>query len=122
MMRPVTASIFIMAFVIQMFSGQFIAINYSINTALFAKNCENKARPKMHCNGKCQMMKKMKDQEKREQQNSERKSESKDEVLSSKSYFGTIHIQSVLVRNQYAYEMPDPPVDRSFAFFHPPQA
>ena len=33
-------------------------INYYTNTAAFAKNCVNKAKPKLHYNGKCQMMKK----------------------------------------------------------------
>lgn len=28
--------------------------------------CENKIKPKMHCNGKCHLMKKMKQEEKRE--------------------------------------------------------
>ena len=64
-------------------------MNYYTNTAAYAKNCINKARPKLHCNGKCQMMKKMQQEEKKDQQNPERKAENKAEVLSSKSYFHT---------------------------------
>ena len=38
----------------------------------YAKNCINKARPKLHCNGKCQMMKKMR-KRKKKKQNQDRK-------------------------------------------------
>ena len=55
--------------------------DYFINTTAYAKNCENKARPILHCNGKCQMMKKLKEEEKKEQQNPERKAENKNELF-----------------------------------------
>lgn len=32
-------------------------ISYTLNPSAFAQNCENKDKPKMHCNGKCQAMK-----------------------------------------------------------------
>ncbi len=45
----------------------------------------------MHCNGKCQMMKKLKQEENKDEQNPERKSENKNEcVLSSKSFFPVV--------------------------------
>jgi len=75
MFRPLTASLFLMAFVIQMFSGQLIVLDYYANTTAFAKNCINKARPKMHCNGKCQMMKKLQQQENKDQQTPGHRSE-----------------------------------------------
>ena len=59
----------------------------------FAKACENKARPTMHCNGKCQMVKEMKKEEKKEQQNSERRLTNKSETPSSKSFFASLPIQ-----------------------------
>ena len=33
--------------------------DYMINLEKYKKNCVNKNKPKLHCNGKCQMMKKM---------------------------------------------------------------
>jgi hypothetical protein len=48
-----------------MFSSQFIRLDYLLNRASFVKNCENKARPALHCNGKCQMMKKSRIKKKR---------------------------------------------------------
>ncbi|MFL5811765.1 MAG: hypothetical protein ACJ749_19740, partial [Flavisolibacter sp.] len=87
----------------------------------FAKHCENKARPIMHCNGKCQMMKKIQEEEKKEQQSPERKMENKNEVVSSKSFFASLQFQllimSTLFKPLHQPLFPkDPPAD----IFHPP--
>lgn len=76
-----------LALLFQTFSKTFVVADYFLNTASYAKNCENKARPAMHCNGKCQMMKKMKQQENSDKQNPERKYDNKSNPLSSKSWF-----------------------------------
>jgi hypothetical protein len=48
----------------QSFGKCFVVIEYNLNKDFIAKNlCVNKARPKMHCNGKCQMMKKLAEEE-----------------------------------------------------------
>lgn len=45
-----------------------ILVHYLINKNYYATVlCENKAKPKMNCHGKCHIMKEMKEQEKREQ-------------------------------------------------------
>jgi len=119
--RPIIASIILLAFVAQTFSAQVIQLNYYMNTATFAKNCENKARPKMHCNGKCQVMKKMQEEEKKDQQVPERKSANKNEVLSSKSFFCSIVFNSIIVENDFPRRSIPAPVDRSASVFHPPQ-
>jgi len=88
MLKSITAFLFILAFASQTFYKAFIVFDYAANTKAYAKNCINKARPKMHCNGKCQMMKKIKEEEKKESDNSERKSENKKEnTLSSKTFY-----------------------------------
>jgi len=89
-----TALIFLLAFAMQTFSRAFIVLDYFANTKAFAKNCENKARPKMHCNGKCQMMKKLKQEEKKDEQLPERKGENKNEILSTRSFFADIPANS----------------------------
>lgn len=87
-LKIITALVFLATFTCQTFYKAFIVFDYAANTAAYAKNCENKSRPKMHCNGKCQMMKKLKEQEKKDAQNPDRKSENKNEnILSSKSFF-----------------------------------
>lgn len=75
----------------------------------------------MHCNGKCQMMKKLQEEEKKEQQNTERKAEFKNEIISSKSFYATIVPASFIIKApQYfiANEINTTSMPRSL--FHPP--
>lgn len=44
-----------------------IVLSYLTNTEIYQENCVNKAKPEMHCQGKCQMNKKIKEQEEKEQ-------------------------------------------------------
>lgn len=56
-----------MAVLLQIFSKLIIYTNYEINKKYITKEfCENKGNVKMHCNGKCYLMKQMKKEEKRE--------------------------------------------------------
>ncbi len=76
------------AFAMLTFSKAFVVFDYFTNTKAYAKNCENKAIAQMHCNGKCQMMKKLRQEEKKDEQNPERKAENKNDlVLFSRSFF-----------------------------------
>lgn len=47
------------AFVLQSFNKPFILMDYYSHTASYEQHCVNKAKPALHCHGKCQMMKKM---------------------------------------------------------------
>jgi hypothetical protein len=113
----------LLAFLVQSFSSNLIILDYYTNTSAYALRCENKARPMMHCNGKCQMMKKMQQEEKREQENSERRMENKNEwTLSSDSFFGNGQLQTslqlktnVLLPINIGF-----PIDRNDDIFHPP--
>ncbi|MEY2916790.1 MAG: hypothetical protein RIS73_504 [Bacteroidota bacterium] len=121
--KQITSILLLLAFAIQTFSGGFVVLNYYTNTAAFAKNCVNKAKPKMHCNGKCQMMKKLKEEEeKKDQQLPERKVENKIEVLSSKSFFYSAATAfSVIASKATTVEKDYPLTDISYSFFRPPQ-
>jgi len=111
-----------LAFLAQTFSKSFIVADYYVNTGSFAKNCVNKAKPKMHCNGKCQMMKKLKEQEKKEEQAPERKTELKTDVLSSKSFFCTITVPVIMDRVVFGDQHGHSPVEMPRSIFHPPGA
>jgi hypothetical protein len=88
--KQVIASFFLLAFTMQTFNTSFVVYNYYANTSAYAKNCINKSKPKLHCNGKCQMMKKLQQEEKKEQQNQDSKTTYKILLtLSSKSFFAT---------------------------------
>lgn len=122
MFKKITASLLLLAFVSQTFAGPFVMLDYFLNTSAYAKNCINKARPKMHCNGKCQAMKKIQEEEKKEQQNEERKAEAKiQQVLSSKSFFCQVEPVYTITTKAVAFEKQYPLTDISYSFFHPPQ-
>ena len=96
-------------------------VDYYMNTSAYAKNCENKARPILKCNGKCQMAKKIMEEQKKDEQAPERKFENKNQVIWFKSYFASLSFQNSTFNNIYNLYLvrPEPPV-HVFAIFHPP--
>lgn len=123
--RQITATIFFAALLAQTFSNSFIIVDYYTNTNAYAKNCENKDKPQMHCNGKCQMMKKLQQGENKDGQNPERKPENKNEItLFSQSFFATIPSLKVLENTSLKISPTSDgkSIDRAFGIFHPPKA
>ena len=85
------AGFLLLTLIVQCFSKNLIFADYYLNTGTYLKKCVNKSRPQMRCKGKCQMMKKLKEEQKKEQQLPERKSDQKyDGPISSKSFFTSI--------------------------------
>lgn len=68
MVKQLSAAFLLLAFMVQVLSSPFIVFDYYVNTDAYAVNCENKARPELQCNGKCQMAKELKKQEEKDQQ------------------------------------------------------
>src|ERR1700712_5525317 len=121
MFKQITAGILLVAISLQILNRAVIYIDYYTNTAAFAKNCVNKARPKMHCNGKCQMMKKLQEQEKKDSQVPERKSFN-DEIISSKSFFASVNYFSSDIHLTYNPFRECSTTQMPRSFFHPPGA
>ncbi len=123
-LKKISAFILLLSFAVQAFANQFIALDYYLNTPAYAKNCVNKARPMLHCNGQCQFMKKLARQEKKEQENPENKSAGKNETnLSSKSFFTTApETRTLREKNLYPFYQDNTTVDISSPVFHPPGA
>ena len=95
--------------------------DYELNKGFIAKNlCENRTRPWLHCNGQCQLMKKLKQEEKKDQTNPNRKQENNNEVYPFRSFVDYVFIAPVLgkVTN---FEACSKPIDRTNSIFHPPQ-
>lgn len=121
-MQKIAALILCIAFLGQTFDQGFCYIGYVINKAEYMRNCENKYRPMLHCDGKCQLMKKIDAQRKKdEQQAPELKLAAKSEVISSRSSFllNAPDIFTNIIR-EYGTENTGTPVDRASSFFHPP--
>ena len=63
-MKLIAGSILILLVMVQSLTSWVVMAEYIMNKEYIAKNlCVNKERPKLHCNGKCQLMKKMTQQE-----------------------------------------------------------
>ena len=66
-MRSFIAILLASAFLFQSTSKLFIVAHYALNKDFIAKNlCENKAKPQMHCNGKCHLKKQLQKEDKKE--------------------------------------------------------
>ena len=86
----------------QSFSRSILLADYLVNIEVYKKKCINKAKPMLHCNGKCQMLKKLK------RQNTGAASDAPvppfsqfEVVLSSKSYFPNIEFIVFCTKRTY---------------------
>lgn len=123
-MQKLLTAILLIAFMGQSFNQGWYYIDYLIQKKEYVKRCANKARPMMHCNGKCQLMKKIEAQQKKEQgQPPEMKYASRVEVLSSRSFF-LLNISTPVTstRLHFVVTSTGMPVDQPAFIFHPPPA
>ena len=123
--RQLIAFTFLAAFFALTFRKPLIILDYYSNTSQYAKNCENKARPKIHCNGKCQMMKMLQQEEKNDKELPNRIVDNRLALtLFSKSYFASIPLQEVILisSKKISSYSEGQSIDRSLDIFHPPRA
>ena len=120
-MRIFVASILFIALLAQTFDSAFITLGYYVNTSAYSNTCENKDKPMLHCCGKCQLRKKLQ-QEERDKQAEDKRGENKNEVvLSSKSFFATVTpITTYQSNSQYPYYSEDKETRMPRSVFHPP--
>lgn len=78
----------LLVLVLQVFSKPLLVADYYLQTQTYLAKCINKAKPQLKCKGKCQLMMKMaEDQKKNEPTKIE---ENVTVVLSTKSFFPTV--------------------------------
>jgi hypothetical protein len=119
--KQLLSAFVLLAFCCQLFNRAAIVTSYYTNTAAYAKNCENKAKPQMACHGKCQMIKKLRAEEKKDQQNPERRSGNNDEVvLSSKSFYPSLSNIAAMDVSSYANYHTGTELKMPRSVFHPP--
>ena len=122
-LKHITAILFLVAFIGQTFNKPFIVVDYYANNAAYLEACINKAKPKMNCKGKCQMMKKLQEEEKKEQEIPGARPDTKTEVFASDNFSFQIATPSILIHTIYnnnALQQALPM--HSGAIFHPPRA
>lgn len=87
--RQAVVIVFIASFLTHTIGNGFFVVDYYLNTAKYEQNCINKARPKLKCKGRCQLMKKIQEQE--EKQKHEKSIASQTSIiLSDKTYFASV--------------------------------
>jgi hypothetical protein len=65
-LKSILTYLLFISFAIQVMGSSITFLAYELNKDFIAKNlCVNKAKPKLHCNGKCHLMKELKKEEKR---------------------------------------------------------
>lgn len=122
MIKQLITFILLMSFTAQTFNKVFIVVDYYVNTSSFAAHCENKAKPLMKCNGKCQMMKELKKEAQKDQQYPDRRGENKNDVV---LYCNTLHntIKPLSIsdfQNNYLFANEEEVVKMQRKIFHPP--
>lgn len=80
-MKFVIVPILMLAMLAQTFTQEFYYLSYLVDRADFEQNCINKAKAWLHCNGKCQLMKKIVESEKKQQNAPEMKLAGKSTVF-----------------------------------------
>ncbi|TWI82486.1 hypothetical protein LX66_5059 [Chitinophaga japonensis] len=106
----------------QTFSKAMIVAEYQLNRDYIAKFlCVNRDKPKLHCNGRCHMMKKIKQEEKKDQDNPERKAENKFEIITAAFQPASITPFRTVSNMEYPVFQESICTDFTASFFHPPQ-
>ena len=121
MIRCISAILLLFAFAVQSFNGVIIIINYYANTASYSKDCVNRFRPQLKCEGKCVMMKKMIEAEKKDRQAPQPALEMKNDVYTSNT-ITNFSIDFVIADRHNHYTMYSAKSSPGFlqSIFHPP--
>ena len=123
-MKFILVPILMILILTQTFSKWLVVLEYSINKDFITeKLCVNKARPQLKCKGKCQMMKRLAEEEKQNSSNttnSTSKINIQETLFTTETYEPSIQLLTTFttVHNE------EPPVwihqGPSYPIFHPP--
>ena len=121
MLRRLTILVLLLAFTAQTFYQAALVLDYYVRTAAYEKDCVNKARPQLRCKGKCQMAKKIAEEDKKEQAAPGLKLEKQSETLSSETFFTLLPLPVLPdARLHYPVLNTGSPVACPHPVFHPP--
>jgi len=121
-MKLLAASIFILVICIQSFASWIIIAEYAINKDYITRNlCVNKERPKLHCNGKCQLAKKLASEENQNSSDSSNHAKiSVDLICFQQAFPVNIISQETNLDESFASYKHSLGILLSTAVFHPP--
>jgi len=118
--KKIVAFILLISIAIQSFSQGIVVLQFKVQRNYIAKNlCVNRSKPMLHCNGKCALAKKLRQQEKK-QETPDLKLPGKADVISSRSFFVQQLTLATSIRPVYSDYSEAPLRDLPTTFFHPP--
>jgi hypothetical protein len=107
---------------VQSFNKLFIVLDLQLNSSYIAQNlCENRNKPQMHCNGKCHRLKVMKQEQRKDQENPERKAENKFELVCTSFRQTKLTPAFIITLISYPHLKETIHAGFSISSFHPPQ-
>ncbi len=119
-LKPISV-VLLLSMLLANFSGLWVFLGFEVNQRYIVRElCENRNKPELHCNGKCYLMKKLKQAQEKEQ---------KQERQSQKSQVQDAITGHVIIFRRYAFAEIDLHVPFSTgmprsiknSIFHPPQ-
>lgn len=122
MLQKCTALFLLLAFTASSFSKAVIVVGFYANQDYIAKNlCVNRDKPQMHCNGHCQLCKRLAREDGQDKSNPDSRPDHSSEVLFCQEFPVTSPAPGgITATRAYPLSSSGSPVDRSSAFFHPP--
>ena len=124
MFRRTIAFLLLLIFFAQAFSRCLLVADYFVNTASYAANCINKDRPWMRCNGRCQLCKKLHQQDKAEEKQAPDRKSGGERNESPISCVSLIDFSApggiVISETKFPERRAGSPVRMPRNFFHPP--
>ncbi|SEW43756.1 hypothetical protein SAMN04488122_3257 [Chitinophaga arvensicola] len=107
-------------------SGRYVVLlDYYLNQDYIVRNfCVNRDKPAMHCNGKCHLRKQLREEERKEQENPERKTDHRSEIFYASLCGDDLRepLPVSIAGNTFYHHLPGTPIDRPSAVFRPPVA
>lgn len=124
MLRFSIIILLVTAMLTQSLSRGIIVLSYFTNKEAYERYCVNKAKPQLHCDGKCQVAQKIKQEEERDQKDPLKNSRFSEVVFIDQHAF--IRIEPVftpVTLNSYLLPLSiGHAIAFSRTFFHPPNA
>lgn len=121
MLTRATAILLLLCSVSLSLSGLFVFAGFEMNQRYIAKElCINKDKPQLHCNGKCYLMRKLKQAQDKEQKQEQQfqKIQLQEAIIVLPFLFKQYPVAALQMRIPVSTGIPVSQVD---AIFHPPQ-
>jgi hypothetical protein len=123
-MKLLFVPLLIMLLLTQTFSKWVLIIEFHVNKDFISKNlCINKILPKLHCNGKCQVMKRLAEEEKQnssDKTSNPSKTNSQEQLYSDEIDRTTVPLL-IYSTSPFNEELPISKIEAPvFSIFHPP--